>query len=193
MLTWLNANLGNIVVILILLVIVFFSFRSVIRNRRQGKSSCGCGCGSCAMSGSCHNKQTWELESVRRTGSAISRPGRSRRTMPMQTDLTVSEGRCALEQEWIKKMYKVLLKIDGMSCSMCEAHMNDTIRSRYSVNKLKSSFKKGTTEFLVQEAPSEEDLRALIDPTGYRLISCTVEKESSEEKTHASFFGFLKR
>ncbi|MEE1040547.1 MAG: FeoB-associated Cys-rich membrane protein, partial [Lachnospiraceae bacterium] len=43
MLTWLNANLGNIVVILILLVIVFFSFRSVIRNRRQGKSSCGCG------------------------------------------------------------------------------------------------------------------------------------------------------
>ncbi len=34
MLTWLNANLGNIVVILILLVIVFFSFRSVIRNRR---------------------------------------------------------------------------------------------------------------------------------------------------------------
>ena len=64
-----------------------------------------------------------------------------------------------------------------MSCSMCEAHMNDTIRSRYSVNKLKSSFKKGTTEFLVQEAPSEEDLRALIDPTGYRLISCSVEKE----------------
>ena len=58
MLTWLNANLGNIVVILILLVIVFFSFRSVVRNRRQGKSSCGCSCGSCAMSGSCHNKQT---------------------------------------------------------------------------------------------------------------------------------------
>ncbi|MDO5485412.1 MAG: ATPase P [Sarcina sp.] len=90
-------------------------------------------------------------------------------------------------------MYKVLLKIDGMSCSMCEAHMNDTIRSRYSVNKLKSSFKKGTTEFLVQEAPSEEDLRALIDPTGYRLISCTVEKEGNEEKPRASLFGFLKR
>ncbi len=86
---------------------------------------------------------------------------------------------------------------------MCEAHMNDTIRSRYSVNKLKSSFKKGTTEFLVfkkgtteflvQEAPSEEDLRALIDPTGYRLISCSVEKEGNEEKPRASLFGFLKR
>ena len=58
-------------------------------------------------------------------------------------------------------MYKVLLKIDGMSCSMCEAHMNDTIRSRYSV--------------------------------GYRLISCSVEKEGNEEKPRASLFGFLKR
>ena len=71
--------------------------------------------------------------------------------------------------------------------------MNDTIRSKYSVRKLKSSFKKGTTEFQVQEVPSEEDLRALIDPTGYRLISCTVDKEGDEEKPYASFFGFLKR
>ena len=80
-----------------------------------------------------------------------------------------------------------------MSCGMCEAHMNDTIRSKYSVKKLKSSYKKGTTEFLIQEAPSEEDLRALIDPTGYRLTGFSLEGEGDGEEQHSSFFGFLKR
>lgn len=72
-------------------------------------------------------------------------------------------------------MYKIVLQIDGMSCSMCEAHMNDTIRSRYSVKKLKSSHKAGTTEFLTEEKIPEEDLRSLIDPTGYKVIGYSAE------------------
>lgn len=72
-------------------------------------------------------------------------------------------------------MYKIVLKIDGMSCGMCEAHMNDTIRSRYSVKKLKSSHNAGTTEFLSEEIIPEEDLRSLIDPTGYKVIGYSVE------------------
>ena len=58
---------------------------------------------------------------------------------------------------------------------MCEAHMNDTIRSRYSVKKLKSSHKTGTTEFLTEEKIPEEDLRSLIDPTGYKVIGYSAE------------------
>ena len=66
-------------------------------------------------------------------------------------------------------MYKIELTIEGMACGMCEAHINDAIRSRFAVKKLKSSFKKGTTEFLSEEAPAEEELRSVIDSTGYRL------------------------
>ena len=53
---WLSSNLGNIVVVLILLTVVFFAVRTIVRDRRSGKSSCGCNCGGCAMSGSCHQK-----------------------------------------------------------------------------------------------------------------------------------------
>lgn len=72
-------------------------------------------------------------------------------------------------------MYKITLNIDGMACGMCEAHVNDAIREKFQVKKLKSSFKKGTTEFEAEEAPSEEDIRRVLDPTGYKLTGYNVE------------------
>lgn len=83
-------------------------------------------------------------------------------------------------------MYKVTLHIDGMSCGMCEAHINDTIRNHYSVKKLKSSWKKGLTEFLAEEAPSEDELQAAISETGY-----TVTGYSAEPAEKKGLFGFL--
>ena len=74
-------------------------------------------------------------------------------------------------------MVKVNLTIDGMACGMCEAHINDVIRANCKPSKLKSSFKKGTSEFLCEddEVPSEETLRAAIDATGYKLTGYTAE------------------
>ena len=34
-------------------------------------------------------------------------------------------------------MIKTTLKIDGMMCGMCEAHMNDLIRKNFKVKKIK--------------------------------------------------------
>ena len=42
-------------------------------------------------------------------------------------------------------MVKTVLKIDGMSCSMCEAHMNEVIRNNFKVNKVTSSASAGET------------------------------------------------
>ena len=54
MLTWFAANLANIVIIVILAFVVGLAVRSMIRNKKAGKSSCGCDCGSCgACAGSC--------------------------------------------------------------------------------------------------------------------------------------------
>ncbi len=54
MAAWLGANIGNIIVIIILLTIIALIVRSIIKDKKSGKSSCGCGCAHCAMKGSCH-------------------------------------------------------------------------------------------------------------------------------------------
>ena len=53
MLSWLAANLANIIIIAILVVVVTLVIRGMIRDRKAGKSSCGCNCASCASCGSC--------------------------------------------------------------------------------------------------------------------------------------------
>ena len=66
-------------------------------------------------------------------------------------------------------MYKTTLKIDGMMCGMCEAHINDAVRNRFDVKKVSSSHKKGVTEILSENDLDEQTLRGVIDATGYTV------------------------
>lgn len=77
-------------------------------------------------------------------------------------------------------MVKTTVKIDGMSCPMCEVHMNDTVRKCCQVKKVTSSHKKGETVILADSAPDETALRQAVDATGYRVIS--VQTEPYEKK-----------
>ena len=54
MLSWIAANLANIVIVLVLLLIVAGIIAKLIRDKKKGRSSCGCGCEHCAMHGECH-------------------------------------------------------------------------------------------------------------------------------------------
>ena len=45
-------------------------------------------------------------------------------------------------------MIQTTVKVSGMACSMCEAHVNDTIRRAFSVEKVSSSHAKGETVIL---------------------------------------------
>ena len=72
-------------------------------------------------------------------------------------------------------MTKTTLQIDGMMCSMCESHVNDAVRNAFSVKKVASSHKKGTCEIVSEEPPEEAKLRAAIEATGYRVLSCASE------------------
>ncbi len=45
--------IGTVAVSIILLAIVGFIVRSLIKNKKRGKSSCGCGCENCALKDSC--------------------------------------------------------------------------------------------------------------------------------------------
>ena len=60
MLLWLQANLVNIVILLVLAIIVFFIVRSMVLNKRAGRSSCGGSCAGCAGCGSCHPQTVTE-------------------------------------------------------------------------------------------------------------------------------------
>ena len=68
-------------------------------------------------------------------------------------------------------MIQTNLTIDGMACSMCEAHINDVIRSTFSVKKVTSSHRKGTAQILSEEPLSEPLVREAIEKTGYRGLT----------------------
>ena len=68
-------------------------------------------------------------------------------------------------------MVKTTLKIDGMMCGMCEAHICDAIRKAVpSAKKVTASRGKKEASFLTEEVPDVSGLRAAIDATGYTCL-----------------------
>ncbi|GFI55846.1 hypothetical protein IMSAG013_00897 [Clostridiales bacterium] len=43
-------------------------------------------------------------------------------------------------------MIKITATVEGMTCGMCEAHINDAVRQNFKVKKVTSSHSKGKTE-----------------------------------------------
>ena len=58
MLEFIKDNVGTIVISLILIGIFALIIKSMIREKKKGKSSCGCNCAHCAMTGACHTSKT---------------------------------------------------------------------------------------------------------------------------------------
>ena len=87
-----------------------------------------------------------------------------------------------------KRKFQTTVEVDGMACSMCEAHINDTIRSVFPVEKVSSSHSKGRTVILSKEPLDEKALRAAIEGTGYQVGEIC--REPYEKK---GLFSFLKK
>lgn len=82
-------------------------------------------------------------------------------------------------------MKKYVIKIEGMACSMCEAHVNDAVRKAVpTAKKVSSSHKKGETSFLSDAEISPDILRDAIEKTGYGFQGV-----SSEEHVKRGLFG----
>jgi copper chaperone CopZ len=82
-------------------------------------------------------------------------------------------------------MLKIVLKVDGMMCGMCESHINDAVRGAFKVKKVTSSHSKGETVIITEQDIDEDNLRNIIDKTGYKVIS--VAKEPYVKKGLFSF------
>lgn len=84
-------------------------------------------------------------------------------------------------------MIKTTVKVDGMMCGMCEAHMNDAIRAAFKVKKVTSSHAKGETVIVSEDALDEAKLRETVGATGY-----TCGDISSEPYEKKGLFSFGK-
>ncbi len=73
------------------------------------------------------------------------------------------------------------MKIDGMMCGMCEAHICDAIRKAVpSAKKVVASRSKKEASFLTEEAVDNESLKTVIDATGYTCLG--IESAPYEKK-----------
>ncbi len=70
-------------------------------------------------------------------------------------------------------MTTTTLGIEGMACSMCEAHVNDAIRKSFSVKRVKSNRRKKTCVIVSQDRLDETKVRQVITDLGYDLVSYT--------------------
>lgn len=85
-------------------------------------------------------------------------------------------------------MVKTTLKIDGMMCGMCEAHINDAVRAAFSVKKVSSSHTKGECIIISEDGIDKNKLSDVIKNTGYTLLSV-----SSEPYEKKGLLSFLKK
>ena len=86
-------------------------------------------------------------------------------------------------------MYKYVLKIDGMRCSMCECHVDDLIRKNFlSAKKVKSSHKKNESSFI-----SSDDIILCSGSLPKRVRVTTSNFPFSPKIKHASMCFFLFR
>ena len=63
-------------------------------------------------------------------------------------------------------MIQYTIAVEGMTCSMCEAHINDAVRKAFPVKKVTSSRSKKETTVLTETELDEDALRAAISATG---------------------------
>ena len=72
-------------------------------------------------------------------------------------------------------MLQYTVTVEGMACSMCEAHVNEAVRRALRVKKVTSSHINGETKILAEQELAEDALRRAIEATGYRVLSVRVE------------------
>ena len=77
-------------------------------------------------------------------------------------------------------MNKYILRVDGMRCGMCEAHVEEVIRNNIKVKKIRASHIKNEVTIICEDELNLDDFKKILDPTGYKILS--IEKLKAEKK-----------
>ena len=70
-------------------------------------------------------------------------------------------------------MQKITVKVDGMQCGMCEAHVNDAVRAAFPVKKVTSSHSKKETVIITDTNIPEGKIKEVIKNSGYDALEVT--------------------
>ena len=85
-------------------------------------------------------------------------------------------------------MTEIVVKVGGMQCGMCEAHVNDTIRATLPVKKVSSSHAKGETVIITDAEITDVSIKEAIEKAGYE--SGEITRKPYEKK---GLFSFLRK
>ncbi|WP_028518121.1 heavy-metal-associated domain-containing protein [Ruminococcus flavefaciens] len=72
-------------------------------------------------------------------------------------------------------MVKTIIKVEGMMCGMCEAHVSDAVRAAVNAKKVNSSHSKGETEIISEEELDKALLKETVEKSGYKVLGITSE------------------
>ena len=73
-------------------------------------------------------------------------------------------------------MKEIRVGVEGMMCPMCEAHVNDAVRTAFDVKKVTSSHKKKQTVIQTSAEISEQQIKEVIEKTGYQVTSFDIKE-----------------
>ena len=68
------------------------------------------------------------------------------------------------------KMIITVVKIEGMMCPHCEAHVKEAIEKHFNTQSVTASHEKKEAVIVSAEAPDEKELAAVIEAAGYRFV-----------------------
>lgn len=82
-------------------------------------------------------------------------------------------------------MVRIIVSIDGMACEHCEARVNETLRGKFSVSKVKSSHLKKEAEIIAEEPLDEKAVTDAVNALGFTVTG--VKTEPYEKKSFSLF------
>ncbi len=86
-------------------------------------------------------------------------------------------------------MNKVTMKVEGMMCGMCEAHVCDAVRKVCGdASKVTASHTSGLVEILLEGQPDVARIKAGVKETGYKVLDVQVEAVVQEKKKKGFLF-----
>ena len=74
-----------------------------------------------------------------------------------------------------QNVIKMVVKVDGMMCSMCETRINEIVYRNFDVKKAAADRKKGCVVILSEKMPEPDRIREVIEETGYTVSEITSE------------------
>ena len=85
-------------------------------------------------------------------------------------------------------MIEITVKVEGMKCPMCEAHVNEAIKGAFDVKSVASSHDTGETVIMANSDINDELITETIEKAGFKVIGVS-KKECEKKGFFSKLFG----